>query len=95
MNDDQIDDLKQYLAVTISQATADMATKSDLAVMATKSDLAVLKSDLVALQTHVDSRFDEILDSIAESLSVANDSVDEQLSAHDLRITKLEQRAAR
>ena len=94
MNDDQIDDLKQSLAVTISQATADMATKSDLAEMATKSDLAELKGDFSALKTHVDSRFDEVLESIAESLSVANDSVDEQLSAHNLRITKLEQHAA-
>ncbi len=92
MNDDQIEDLKQYFAVTISQATTEMATKSDLAVL--QSDFSTLKGAFSVLQTHVDSRFDEILDSIAESLSVTNDSVDEQMSAHDLRITKLEQRTA-
>jgi hypothetical protein len=100
MNDDQIDDLKQYIAATISQVTADMATKSDIATLkgdiaTLKSDVAVLKSDVADLQTHVDSRLDEIQASIAESLSVTNDSVDEQISAHDVRITKLEQSSAR
>ncbi len=78
MNDDQFDDLKQYIAATISQATTDLVTKSDLAVM----------------QTHVDSRLNEIQESIAESISVGNDSVDEHINAHNRRITKLEQLTA-
>ncbi len=89
MNDDQIADLKQYLATTISQATADVATKNDIAIL--KSDIVELRTHVEELRTHVDSRLDEIQSSIAESLSVTNDSVDEQIKAHDLRITRLEQ----
>ena len=51
----------------------------------------VSKTDLADLQAHIDFRLDEIQASIAESLSVANDTVDEQISAHDVRLTKLEQ----
>jgi len=106
MNDDQIQDLKQYITATVAQATADvvttgdladMATKSDLASMITKSDLADMaaKNDLIDMQRHINIRFDELQQSIAESLSVTNDSVDEQISAHNLRITKLEQLTTR
>ena len=75
---DQIDDLKQYISTTISQVNANMVSKTDLA----------------DLQAHIDFRLDEIQASIAESLSVANDTVDEQISAHDVRLTKLEQSTA-
>ena len=121
MNDDQIDDLKQYIAVTISQVTADMATKSDIGVLkgdigtlkgdigtlkgdigTLKGDIGVLKgyigllkSDLVDLRTHVDSRLNELQASIADSLSVTNDSVEEQIVAHDVRLTRLEKLATR
>ena len=99
MNDDQIDDLKQYIAATISQVTAGLATTSDIGVLKSdlgvlKSDVGVLKHDLAALRTHVDSRLDDIQASIAESLSVTNDVIDEQIIAHDVRIAKLEHLAA-
>jgi len=66
MNDAQLDDLKQFFVATVSQATANMATKQDVARLEKRVDDLDLK-----------------LDTIAESL---ND--------HEVRITRLEQRAA-
>ena len=38
MNDDQLDDLKQFITATVSQATADMATKDDISSIENKLD---------------------------------------------------------
>jgi len=38
MNDDQLNDLKQFIASTVSQATANMATKDDVTRLEQKVD---------------------------------------------------------
>jgi hypothetical protein len=38
MNDNVIQDLKQFIAITVHQATSDMATKDDLKAIETKID---------------------------------------------------------
>jgi hypothetical protein len=89
MNEDQLNDLKQFIAATISQATAGMATKDDL--MATKSDL---DNGLTILHTDINQRFDDIQSSISEIIAANNDTVDEQLTDHEQRLTKLEHQTA-
>jgi hypothetical protein len=52
MDNDQLDDLKQFILATVSQATANMATKDDLAhsiaQLDTKLDDLDLKLDTIA-----------------------------------------------
>jgi hypothetical protein len=83
MNDELIEDLKQFIAATVSQATADMAMKDDLQNLVTKADLQHLAATM-------ESRFDELtvkVDTIADAHA-------ETLEDHDQRLGRLEQRAA-
>ena len=93
MNDDQLDDLKQFITATISQGLADVATKDDIANMATKDDIAAIraematKDDLVQLKSELSTQIQDLdlkLDTIAETLN-------EHLEDHEQRITTLEQ----
>ena len=61
-----MNELKQFIAATVSQATADLATKDDLQKLSTKIDDLELK-----------------VDTISEVLN-------ENLSEHETRLTKLE-----
>jgi uncharacterized protein Yka (UPF0111/DUF47 family) len=79
MNDDQLDDLKQFIVATVSQYTADMATKEDVANMATKQDVHQLIAKLDDLELKVDT---------------ISDTLNEQLNEQDSRLTKLEHKLA-
>ncbi len=46
MNEDLIHDLKQFIEATVSQNTADLATKEDLKLLATKVDMNRLEQKL-------------------------------------------------
>jgi chaperonin cofactor prefoldin len=77
MDETQLDDLKQFIMATISQATTDMATKNDIE----------------SLKKSMDTRFEEVQSAIAEAMSTTNDTVDEKLEDHEHRIGLLEQSA--
>ena len=77
MDETQLSDLKQFITSTISQATADMATKNDIE----------------SLRQSMDTRFEEVQSAIAEAMSTTNDTVDEKLEDHEHRIGLLEQSA--
>lgn len=95
MNEDQLNDLKQFIAATVSQATAGMATRDDVsqatAGMATKDDV---NSGLTALRTEMNQRFDEVQSSISDIIAATNDVIDEQLTDHEQRLIKLEHQTA-
>ncbi len=78
MDDTQSDDLKQFIVATISQATADVATKNDIE----------------SLRKSMDTRFEEVQSAIAEAMSTTNDMIDEKIEDHEHRIGLLEQSAA-
>jgi len=78
MNDDQFDDLKQFITATVSQAIADLPTRDEVQVLI-QDGLAPVKQSLTDLEIKVDT--------IADALS-------ENLQDHEVRITKLEQQAA-
>jgi hypothetical protein len=88
MDENQLDDLKQFISATVSQATAGMATKDDISNMATKDDLANMatKNDLAELSVKIDD-LDLKLDTISETLQ-------ENLNDHEARITQLEHQTA-
>lgn len=83
MDEAVIDDLKQFITATVSQATADMATKADLEDLATKADLAKLETKLEAR-----------IDIVDEKLDVVMQAVGERLDDHEQRLTKLEVKTA-
>ena len=78
MNDDTIADLKQFITATISQQTFGLATKEDI----------------TNLDKNLSSKIDDLSNSVAEALESSNGATEEQLRDHDLRITKLEHKAA-
>jgi hypothetical protein len=81
MEEEVITDLKQFIAATVSQATAHLATTEDLDRKSSEVtlDLSAIKSDVAELRLEVRM--------IADA-----DSVD--LEDHEGRIVKLEQQAA-
>ncbi|MEO6760911.1 MAG: hypothetical protein ABI220_00850 [Candidatus Saccharimonadales bacterium] len=85
MNEDSLNDLKQFIAATVSQATSDMATKDDIANMATRNDIANMatKGDIAKLSSQI-TDLELKVDTIAETLN-------DDLNDHEVRITKLEQ----
>lgn len=78
-----IDDFKQFIQATVSQATADLATKAELAELATKQDLADFES-------RTNQRFDDL----DLKLSTVADAHSETLEDHEQRLTKLEHHKA-
>jgi hypothetical protein len=78
MQDDVIADLKQFIAATVSQATAELVTNQKL------------EQSLEGLRSDMDKRFDDLeakVDAIADAHA-------ETLGDHEQRLKRLEQRAA-
>jgi predicted nucleic acid-binding Zn-ribbon protein len=95
-NEQLFDDLKQFIATTVSQQTADLGQRIDgveqrldtiETKMATKEDLAALRQELK--QDSKDTR-----EAIAESMDQLNDDVGATLKDHDKRIRRLEHKLA-
>jgi hypothetical protein len=79
MNEDLINDLKQFIAATVSQATAELASKEDLETLASKSNLAGLEHRIYERFDDLDSKVTTIADAQAEALE-----------DHEQRIGRLE-----
>ncbi len=79
MNDDAIQDLKQFIAVTISQQTSDIIGRLD---------------GIDVRLDSVEGKIDELSKSVAEALDTTNDVTDTQLKDHEERIMALEHKAA-
>ncbi len=90
MNDDQLNDLKQFIAATVSQSTAHLATKDDL--NSVKSDLGSVKGDLSELKTDL-KRLEQKVDDGFAGIGDAIEDLHKQQSDTDQRVTKLEQQA--
>lgn len=86
MDEDQLNDLKQFIAATVSQATANMATKEDIADMATKSDIVNLENKIEDLRLEMHDGF--------AGVSEAIEQINEQFTELDQHVTKLEQQTA-
>ncbi len=77
-----IENFKQFIAVTVSQATANLASKDDIAGLATKSDL-------IRVETKVDSLARTTSD-INLKLETIADAHAESIQNHELRVSRLE-----
>jgi hypothetical protein len=83
MNNAVVADLKQFIATEISQQTAHLASKTDIARLATKLDFIRLEK-----------RIDEIHEALEQSAIDYTGVVDEQVQDHEKRLRKLEKKAA-
>jgi len=79
MDEDTINDLKQFITTVISQQTFDITGR--ITVVENKVDT-------------VDSKIDSLSKSVADALDTSNDVSDEQLKNHELRIAGLEHKLA-
>jgi uncharacterized membrane-anchored protein YhcB (DUF1043 family) len=79
MNDDQIDDLKQYFAATISQTEANLDNK-----------IAGLDNKIESLRQDMMDGFA----GVAEVIEELQNHYDENIKIVDQRLTKLESKAA-
>jgi len=87
-----IADLKQFIVTTVSQATADLATKNEL-----ETGLVSLRAEMEAGFAHVDKRFNDVdarFDDMDEKLNTIADAHAEWLADHENRIKALEKQAA-
>jgi len=85
MDEDVISDLKQFIAATVSQATAHLASKDDLRV-----EINGLQGRVDGLRGEINRRFD---DQDAKLTTIA-DAHAETLEDHEQRISNLEHRTA-
>lgn len=83
MNDNVIQDLKQFIDAAVAQQTTDV-----------RAEIADVRSDIKSLDTKLDSKIDDLSSSVAEALEHSNHPTNEQLHDHEQRISKLEQKAA-
>ena len=80
MNDDTIQDLKQFIAATVSQATSLQTSE--------------LKDEISRLDKKIDDKTEEILSAVGDSTNDRFDIVEEDISKLDTRVTKLESNPA-
>jgi len=92
MNDDAIQDLKQFISTTISQQISDLATKEDISKL--KSDISKLEADISNLDKNLSSKIDDLSNSVSEALESTNETTGEQLRDHNQRIIKLEKKVS-
>jgi hypothetical protein len=78
MPDDQLDDLKQFITATVSQATAELPTRDEVRAMI-QEELVPVRQSLAGLDVKVDT--------IADAQAQDNQDL-------ELRVIKLEQRTA-
>lgn len=87
MEQSQLNDLKQFIHATVSQATANMATKDDIKYLkgdinALNGEVTLIKGSISTLSTKIDD-LDIKLDTIA-------DTPHEMVTDHETRILRLE-----
>lgn len=76
MDDITLQDLKQFIAATVTQQVSDV------------------RLDIKGLDDKLSSKIDNISNSVAEVMEVANDDIDSQLKDHEQRLTQLEHKIA-
>jgi len=76
-NDELLHDLKQFITATVSQATADLATKQDLESLRVelKDDVGNLQQEMNGKFDAVDARFDEVLNAVGTELKEHEDTL--------------------
>ena len=91
MDDVVIQDLKQFISVTVSQQAVSL--REDLGEDIRQLDIK-LSRNISSLDIKLSQKIDDLSDSVAEAISTLNDDVDSRLKDHDKRIGNLEHKIA-
>ncbi len=86
MNEDTINDLKQFISATVSQQFAQQ--NIELEKRFEKIDERFEKID--ERFEKIENKIDDLSASVADALDNSNNATQEQLNIHEQRITKLE-----
>ena len=84
MNDDALQDLKQFITTTVSQQTTSL--RQDI-----REDI---QTEINKLDEKLSAKIDDLSASVAEAMEKSNEDTDSQLQNHENRITKLEHKIA-
>lgn len=80
MNDDVIQDLKQFIASTVSQQISGLRID--------------IHNDMAQLEQRLTAKIDDLSLAVADALDNSNEAAYLQFQNHEARITTLEQKAA-
>lgn len=96
MNDEVIEDLKQFITATVVQHTSHLATKDDLMGVEQRLDSKIDRLDerLTQQIDQVHVSINQLSTDIADALTQSNDAHGDQLKNHETRISKLEAKVA-
>ncbi len=98
MNDDSLEDLKQFLDKTIVLNISDV--RSDIKHLDNKLSADIhnldtkLSSEINNLDNKLSAKIDDLSTSVATAIDIANEAADTELKDHGQRIIALEQKAA-
>lgn len=87
MNEELIEDLKQFITATISQQLS-------LQLGELHEEISGIRTDMSKMEQRLSGQMKEISDSVAEAMTNTNEEVDKQIQDHEKRITKLETKSA-
>ena len=85
MNDDVINDLKEFITTTVSQQTFGIDEQFEKVY----ENFEKLET---RLETKLGGKIDDLSNSVAQALAATNDDTDAQLKDHEQRIFNLEQK---
>jgi hypothetical protein len=88
-NEQLLDDLKQFVAATVSQSEQRIRAE-----MATKDDFAEVEQRLARVEQRLTAKVDEAQQNIGDAIQVLHDEIDTQFKDHDKRIHRLEHKVA-
>ncbi len=97
MNETTIQDLKQYIAATVSGQVSDLRTDIQyicIDIKDIRTDIQDIRTDIQQLDEKLTTKIDDLAQSVAEAMDNSNESTDTQLLDHEGRISRLEQKTA-
>lgn len=93
MNEDILADLKQFVAATVSQQTAELTSH----IESIENRIGGIERRIDGIENRLDTieeKIDDLQSSVSEAITASNDAVHGQLQDHERRLTTLEQSAA-
>lgn len=87
MEQDQLNDLKQFINATASQATANMATKDDIEYL--KGNIKALEGEATVIKGSI-STFSTKIDNLDIKLDTIADTLHKMVTDHETKILRLE-----
>lgn len=94
MNEEVLEDLKQFIAATVSQQTSDLRMDFERLERRLDDKVDGLDAKINGVEQRLSKRIDDLTDFVSDAIDTANESADTQLKDHERRITKLEHAAA-